>query len=504
MKLRLRNLTSIFLAVVMILTAVCALTSVSAIEGETITYKYTINCDSSVHAFDGKVIFPDALSVNSVIVYNGNSSAYHAVRGNKIVFNATNVSSPFDFSNGEAIITVEFAVHDTYDKSAIYTTLDEFYSMDVISTGNISYRYKNIVDDEIITSGFVNIDNPSESYTDPTTEPETTEPETTTAPESTTVEPEETTTVPEETTTAPEETTEPEESTPVPEETTTAPEETTEPEETTTAPEETTIPSETTYTVVYNYNNGKEDTSIVKTFKTSEEMSAMEIANTCFPTIESPYYTYSIESASVEGSTVTVQLKSTQKMYDVTLDGEDYSSRPYLYVETITVPEETGFILDGKVVAVGTEFKFFVTGDMDITTDSSKSETDEFATINFNSLRASDDNVYMEMIASAKVNSYSRMGVAFKTTEYTDDDVKAAVNEVTSGTRKASNGIAVHNSSVTKMNSSGQYQYLYVPYLSTSLINQDMKIYFCSYVVKGDGTILLSEPQEVKPYNAIA
>lgn len=483
MKLRIRNLTSILLAVVMILTAVCAVTSVSAIEGDTITYKYTVNCDSDVNAFEGEVVFPDTLSVVSKTIYSGSSSAYSAVSGNKIVFNATNVSTPFDFSEGQAMVTVEFAVNGDYDKSDIYTTLDEFYSTDVIRTGNLSYRYKNIVDDEIITSGFVNLDNHSEDYTDPTTEPETTEETTQPVSEEETTEP-----------TTAEGTTE-----------STQPESTTvQPEETTTAPEETTVPSQTTYTVVYNYNNGKTDSSITKSITTSEEMTALEIANACIPTIESPYYTYSIGSADKEGTTVTVQLSGTQRLYDVMLDGDDYSSRPYLYIETIKVDEPTGFILDGKVVAVGTEFKFFVTGDMDITTDDSKSETDEFATINYNSLRTSEDNVYMELLASAKVNTYSRMGVAFKTSEYTDDDVRDAVNEVASGTRKASNGIAVHNASVTKMNSSGLYQYIYVPYLSTTLVNPDMKIYFCAFIVKGDGTIILSEPQEVKPYDAIA
>lgn len=467
-------------------------TEVKSAVGESITYSCDLQSGIRILCGDTKVVYPgELLKVKSIALKNvGSPVNYSEIKGEVYA----NFSDPdgHDFTERTPYLTIEFEVLDGGSGSIAFVP-QKFYSMDMKKiTGQVNFY-------EYLTA-------PETPATEPeTTESYTTEP-VTTIPESTTVEPEETTIVPEETTIAPveEETTEPEETT-VPEETT-APEETTEPEETT-SPEETTAPSETTYTVIYSYNDGKKDTSVTKTYTTSEEKTAAEIAGLCMPVIESPYYTYSVESASVEGTVVNVQLKGTKKKYIVILNGEEYSSREYLSVETIKVNEPAGFIIDGKVVAVGTEFKFFVTGNMDITTDTAKTDTDEFAEINFNSLRASEDYVYMELLASAKVkeDDYSRMGVAFKTTESSEDDIKAAINEVATGTKKASNGIAVHNSSVTKMNSSGQYQYIYVPYLSTSLVNNpDMKIYFRSFVVKNDGTILLSEPQEVKPYNAIA
>ena len=171
-------------------------------------------------------------------------------------------------------------------------------------------------------------------------------------------------------------------------------------------------------------------------------------------------------------------------------------------IETIETEEEAGFIVNGKVVAVGTKFKFFVTGDMEIQTDPTKSKADEFASVFYNELSVSEENVMMELLATAKVDDdYERMGVAFATSEQDKDDIKAAVQEVTSGTARATNGIAVHNSSVGLANSSGQYQFIYAPYISTSKVTQDLNLYFYAYVVKSNGTIIVSDFEQITPYD---
>lgn len=476
MKTRFRSLISIVLCVLMVIAAFCAHSSVFAVVGDTITYKYLVNCSSAINAFDGEVRFPNTLSVNSVVVYSEESAAEYAVNNGKILFNATNVGTPFDFSNGEAMVTVEFTVNGEYNKNDIYTTLSEFYTTEVIYSGNIAYNYSNIVDDEVITSGHVDIDNPSESYTDPTDPP--TEP--TSAEQPTTSE----VTEPASETTAP-----------------TTVEETTA-QETTEEPTE--PPVETTYSLIYYYNNGTEDTSLTRTFKTSQQMNAREIANAAYPSIRNPYYTYSIESARfTDDTTIDVELEPTQKLYDVRLNDDDYSQRPYLYVETINTDEETAFKIGDNVVAVGTEFKFFVTGDMDIYTDDTVTATDEFASLTFNALSVSEEKVIMELLATAKVENYARMGVAFGTTAFDEADVVEAATQVTSGTGRGTNGVVIHNSSVQLQNSSGQYQFIYAPYLSTSKVTPNLNLYFRAYVVKNNGDVIVSDAESVTPYNAM-
>ena len=41
-------------------------------------------------------------------------------------------------------------------------------------------------------------------------------------------------------------------------------------------------------------------------------------------------------------------------------------------------------------------------------------------------------------------------------------------------------------------NVSGQYQFIYEPYYNTTALNKDMSIYYYTFLVKKDGTILVS------------
>lgn len=474
MKLHLKSLVSIILTLLLIISTVCIATSVTAVEGDTITYKYMISCDvaegDKVVGFEGNVTYPSALSVKSMQMIT--SGDFCGENNGVIDFDGSNLGG-YDFSGGAALITIEFNVNGEYNKSDIKTTVAEFYTQEMalrhISASNLDYFYQNVVDDVVISSGFVSLDNPGESYTDPTTAPATEAPT-------------------EEPTEAPTEAP------------TQAPT-----EEPTEAPTEasTTEPAVNNYTVIYYYNNGKEDTSLTRTYSSAEEKGAWDLAYTCMPNIKNPSYNYYINDAEFkDADTVEVQLDGEERDYTVTVNGEWYSNHHYLDIETIETEEEAGFIVNGKVVAVGTKFKFFVTGDMEIQTDPTKSKADEFASVFYNELSVSEENVMMELLATAKVDDdYERMGVAFATSEQDKDDIKAAVQEVTSGTARATNGIAVHNSAVGLANSSGQYQFIYAPYISTSKVTQDLNLYFYAYVVKSNGTIIVSDFEQITPYD---
>lgn len=182
MKLRGKKLISIVLALTLIISALCSIGYVSAAEEETITYKYVLNCDSLINGLDGEITYPDTLSVKtvtdeygdevpSIVVYSEDSSAYAAVKDGKILFNAssiddktTDIDESFDFSDGKALVTVEFIVNGDYNAEDIKTTLSEFYSTDVIYDGNIPYKYENTVNDKLVSRGYVDLDNPEGSY----------------------------------------------------------------------------------------------------------------------------------------------------------------------------------------------------------------------------------------------------------------------------------------------------------------------------------------------------
>ncbi len=175
MKLPGKKLISIVLALTLIISALCSIGYASAAEEETITYKYVLNCDSLINGLDGEITYPDTLSVKtvtdehgdevpSIVVYSEDSSAYAAVKDGKILFNATDIDVPFDFSDGKALVTVEFIVNGDYNAEDIKTTLSEFYSTDVIYDGNIPYKYENTVNDELVSRGYVDLDNPEGSY----------------------------------------------------------------------------------------------------------------------------------------------------------------------------------------------------------------------------------------------------------------------------------------------------------------------------------------------------
>lgn len=173
MKLRGKKLISIVMALALLITAVCTAGSASAAAGDTVIYKYLINCNDDINAFEGEVTYPETLSPSTIsfIGDGGDYEAVYAEKDGKIVFNATfadeSAESPYNFKNGAALVTVEFTASGDYDEKDIVTKLSEFYNTDIVNDGNISYKYTNTVNDEVVSSGYADIDNPDDSYINP-------------------------------------------------------------------------------------------------------------------------------------------------------------------------------------------------------------------------------------------------------------------------------------------------------------------------------------------------
>ena len=139
--------------------------------------------------------------------------------------------------------------------------------------------------------------------------------------------------------------------------------------------------------------------------------------------------------------------------------------------------------------------------DIDIITDEPTEKT-EYAYSNLNNVSVTDEKVELDMLATANVNGkYQRMGVAFALSEKTEDEIAAAVQNVTTGTG-TSNKIAVHNSTVDWYNQSGQYQFRYAPYFARDKA-KDATIYFYTYVVTDDG-IKVSNAAQYDMHNLLA
>lgn len=432
--MKIRKALALLISVMMVFTVICGCFVVTANATSTITYSYVVTASQAANAYEGKITYPaNSLSVQSVTIAEGGQ--YNAKNG-KILFNNSNASTPFDFSNGTNVVTVEFEVIGEYNPSDVYGTLTDFYSNALITAGNFPFNYTNVIDGEVVSRGHTDIDTPSNSYAD------------------------------------------------------------------------------TNYTVIYSYcENPESQTNATYTKSVwSHSSDASEIAALGMPRIENPYYgSYSVDSATLNAETATVNatLNCETKKYSVYLDGTEQPGK-YAYLESATVnaSEEKDFLINGVRVARGESYTFFVTGDTDITTEDPTGTIGESASLVSNALYISDNAqgkaiVKMELLASATSSDFSRMGVAFAKTTRSTDDIETAVNAITSGTDKT-NGIAVHNSLVDNSNVSGQYQFIYAPYVSVSKVDANTSLYFYSYVVNNNGTVTVSAPQTVNFANVLA
>ena len=161
---------------------------------------------------------------------------------------------------------------------------------------------------------------------------------------------------------------------------------------------------------------------------------------------------------------------------------------------------ETAFLIGGKVVKVGTEFEFYVTGDINVTTDASAVRQD-VTTIDLTGTFVSDTQIALELLATANVETFSRMGVVFTKGEKDTALLEAAINNVTADT-DVYQKVAVHNSSVDTANVSGLYQFTYAPYMAKASAKGEL--FFYTFAVDKDGNITLSAPTSVNLNNITA
>lgn len=424
---------SVLLSVMIVLTVVCGCFAISADAAGTITYSFVIKAADSVNAFEGKIHYPqNALSVNS-ITFSGQKND----KGGTILFNTSDISNPFDFSEGGNIITVVFNVNGTYDSSQIYGELEEFYNIALIADGNVPFDYSNVIDGEVVSCGHTDIDNPAASY------------------------------------------------------------------------------ENTKYTIVYSYKNNPAAAADLKYTKSawSNLTDAELIAELNMPRIKNPYYgSYSVDSAEFNpesSNTIAATLSAATKKYTVDVDGENQGQYEYLAPATVNTDNEKDFMINGVRVATGTSYTFFVTSNIDITTEEPSGEIGENASVINNALYLSDDSqniarVNMEMLASATSTDFERMGIAFAASSRDTSDIQSAVNAVTGADTALSNKIAVHNSKVDNPNVSGQYQFIYAPYITVSKVSKDKSLYFYAFVVNKDGTVTVSDPAEIAFANILA
>jgi hypothetical protein len=244
-----------------------------------------------------------------------------------------------------------------------------------------------------------------------------------------------------------------------------------------------TAPVDTEYTVVYSYTTEDGTQTLTKTVTTSET-DANAIANLAVPTITNATYSYALGECTLDGTTVNATLDSTKKEYTVSVDGKEIGK--YGYKDTATVE-----------LADGTEYTFFVTGDIDIVSEADKEET----ALSLDSVTVTDEKVAMDFLATANVENFDRMGVVFATSEKSEDEIKTAVANVTTGT-SVSNGIAVHNSEVNAPNASGSYQFTYAPYVSRAKATSTL--YFYTFAVDTNGEVSISSTVKVDLANIVA
>ena len=249
------------------------------------------------------------------------------------------------------------------------------------------------------------------------------------------------------------------------------------------------------YTVKYIYDdyNGKTNT-ITKTVSQTTETDAKTIAEINDPSskLKDPKYSYSIVNASKSGTTVTAYLTKTEKKYSVNVNGRLWGTYSFMDQATVTSATQTGFVIDGKLAKFGNEINFFVTGDIDVTFDANATHEDA-AILTHTGTYLNGTKLSLELLATANVEGFKRMGVAFSSSSKTQTQIANAVNSVTDiGTAKVVNKIAVHNSAVDYPNSSGQYQFRYAPSMSISSIPSNASLYFYTYAVT-DNAVVVSD-----------
>ena len=243
-------------------------------------------------------------------------------------------------------------------------------------------------------------------------------------------------------------------------------------------------PAKTNYTVVFKYETVDGTQTLTKT-TTLAESDITKVATSVMPNIENKMYSYALGECTAEGTTITANLVATKKFYKVTVDNNLVGEYEYKKEATVTLKD-------------GTKYTFYVTDDVEIDSDT---VTMDAVTLSLDALTVTDEIVSMDLLATAKIENFARMGVAFATSDKSKSDIEDAVLNVATDTA-VSNKIAVHNSTVDSPNVSGYYQFVYTPFVSRD--KATTTLYFYTFVVDTDGRVEVSSGVPVDLANAVA
>lgn len=249
------------------------------------------------------------------------------------------------------------------------------------------------------------------------------------------------------------------------------------------------------YKITYNYSDDERNISVTKTDSARDDSSKnefTELINKNFPSIKDMYFTFSVDNFEVNDDEITVNLKAENIRYSVIYDGEE-TKHNFLEQVTVKSDSETVFLINDVPIKKGKSFTFYVTGNMEITTDPDAEIKNNATLIKTNSM-VNGDKIELEMLATATADSFKRMGVAFARYKTTNEAITSAVLDVATGSA-ISGGVAVSNSKVKSPNSSGQYQYRYNPYMNSSLATGSL--YFYTFCVTEDDEVIISGPIEI-------
>lgn len=159
-----RRITTIILTTVLALLSLGMTKAMAAPEKIVYSFEVTSN---PVCAFSGRVTYPsDSLEILSVRLI-GQSSTQYAISKNTVTFNGSETANSFDFSKGAELISIEFKVLDSYDKSDIKTRLDNFYTAaQCTENENEPFYFSEYINRRLFSKGYFNLDKPLESYID--------------------------------------------------------------------------------------------------------------------------------------------------------------------------------------------------------------------------------------------------------------------------------------------------------------------------------------------------
>lgn len=430
-----KKFIALFLCFAMLLTAFAGsvMTAANA-EGGTVTFSYVVTTNQIVSAFDAALTYPkDSLSVSSIEVM-GDGEFYDNKKG-KIMFNNTNVENQFDFSQGEAMITVTFNVIDDYDKRDVAVNMEEIYSVDTILGGNIPYRYANVFDGTVDLSGYVNVDDHSQDYTDPTVPPEKTYTVIYSYAQS--------------------------------------------PDDSTDATLTKTITTaETDIGTIAEAAKPRIENPYYTNYRVSSP--TLDGENTIRAALACDEKKYSVivngEEYAEKGYLETVNLTAEQNSAFI-IDGEVVATGTKF---SFFVTDDVEVVIEQSSAAKAERVSLLKNA----------------LSISDNPENSADSKVQIELLATASRENFARMGVAIAAAPKDADDISNAVHEVTTGSA-VSDKILIHNSKVDRPNVSGQYQFIYAPYFSASKAPSNSTLYCYAYSVNKNDEVMVSSVQVI-------